>query len=216
MEKIVKVGLHKIEKWGTNLEAQVKNYEARGDEKGQIVFYGPSNFTRWRAKYGAKPLEEEIIGKSGKPCGINRGFGSSGAEHHLYYYPRMVRAMEPSALVYAPGLGNSLSFGYTHEEVFSLAARVVAYARTDFPDMPIYICGFNVRREPDEKTREYIEWLRELANETENCRFIDVAAYEPLHRDDIFAEDGKHFNALGYSIYAEMFRKELVDELEKL
>ena len=117
----VKVGLKFIEKWKTDLEAQVCRYEAENAEKGQIVFYGPSNFTRWSAKWGMTPLAEALPGKSGKACCINRGFGSTCSEHHLYYYHRMVRVLEPKVLVYSPGIGNGLGFGYTKEELYEMA-----------------------------------------------------------------------------------------------
>ena len=74
---VVKVGLKCIEKWNSDLEAQVCHYEEENAEKGQIVFYGPSNFTRWSEKYGVTNLAEDLPGKSGKRCCINRGFGSS-------------------------------------------------------------------------------------------------------------------------------------------
>ena len=126
----IKVGLKYIEKWHSDLESQVQRYEQEQTEKGQIVFYGPSNFTRWSPKYGNPTLQEEVLGKSGKQCCVNRGFGSSCTEHHLYYYSRMVKPLEPKVLVYAPGLGNGTSFGYTPEEMFELAQRVVLYAKS--------------------------------------------------------------------------------------
>ena len=61
----VKVGLKYIEKWKTDLEKQVISYENENADKGQIVFYGPSNFTRWSTKYGMTPLREVLVGKSG-------------------------------------------------------------------------------------------------------------------------------------------------------
>ena len=98
----VRVGLKHIDIWNDSMEKAVQAYEQEPIEKGQIVFYGPSNFTRWSAKYGHIPLREALLGKSGRPCAFNRGFGSSCSEHQLYYYPRMVRPLEPSVLVYSP------------------------------------------------------------------------------------------------------------------
>ena len=118
----VKIGLKYIDIWKDSMEDAVVAYEKENATKGEIVFYGPSNFTRWRRdKWGATPLREALPGKSGKPCAINRGFGSSCPEHHLYYYSRMVRPLAPKVLVYAPGLGNGTGFGYTPQEMFDLA-----------------------------------------------------------------------------------------------
>lgn len=212
---VIKVGLKRIEKWNSDLEAEVQRYEQEQAEKGQIVFYGPSNFTRWSPKYGNPTLSEEVLGKSGKQCCINRGFGSSCAEHHLYYYSRMVKPLEPKVLVYAPGLGNGTSFGYTPQEMFELAQRVVLYAKSDFPELKIYLCGLNLFKDKRETSAEYDSWLRAFAAEVPDCTYVDVAGYEPLHRTDILAEDNVHFNHEGYRIYAELFRQALKEELDQ-
>ena len=214
----VKVGLRYIDIWKTSLEKSVLEYEAEQVEKGQIVFYGPSNFTRWSEKFGMTPMRDVLLGASGKPCVINRGFGSSCAEHQLYYYPRMVRPLEPKVLVYASH-GNGGSFGYTNEETWELAQRVIAYTMIDFPDTKIYLCGCNRRRgdtaERLASVMEYHEKVKRFCEEHPNCVFVDAFAYEPLNREDIYVEDGVHFNQEGYRIYGEFFKEVLKDELAK-
>ena len=212
----VRVGLKFIDKWNESLEKAVCRYESENAPKGQIVFYGPSNFTRWSERYGHKQLREVMLGKSGGECCINRGFGSSCSEHQLYYYPRMIRPLEPKVLVYS-SFGNGEDFGYSPDEVWEIAQRVVAYTLTDCPDCRVYLCGTNLRRNITEERlsmlRKYDERLREFAENTERCFFIDPKEYEPLSRNDIYVEDGIHFNALGYEIYAEHFKEVLRDEL---
>ena len=212
----VKVGLQFIEKWGSDLERQVRQYEAQQDEKGQIVFYGPSNFTRWSPRYGMRPLEDDIVGASGSKCAINRGFGSSCSEHHLYYYSRMVRPLEPKVLVYA-GSGNATAFGYTVEETWELAQRVVTYAMTDFPDIRIYLLAPNPRRDETEQSIAFKDAYREkviaFCAEHPNCTVVDPRAYEPLLRKDIYVDDGVHYTQQGYDIYRDFFREVLRDEL---
>ena len=213
--EIVKVGLQVIEKWNTDLEKAVQNYEAENAEKGQIVFYGPSNFTRWSTKYKMTPLREVLLGKSGAQCCVNRGFGSTCSEHHLYYYPRMVKALEPKVLVYAPGCGNGLSFGYTAEELFQLAARVVLYAKQDFPDLKIYLQGLNMWKYPErESYRKMDEWIKELAQQVPDCTYLDISTYEPLQRTDIYVADNVHYNQEGYQIYGEFYKEKLQKELD--
>lgn len=208
----VKVGLKFIEKWKSDLEDQVCRYEAEPVRKGQIVFYGPSNFTRWSEKYGVTNLKDDLPGASGNPCAINRGFGSSCPEHHLYYYSRMVRPLEPKVLVYAPGLGNGTSFGYTPEELFELAQRVVLYALSDFPDLRVYICGLPARYSKPEHL-EYGAWLRQFAESTPGCAYLDIAGCETLRSKELLGPDGVHFNPQGYKAYAEFFREALKEEL---
>ena len=214
----VKVGLQYIEIWKESLEEAVRKYEEEPIKKGGIVFYGPSDFTRWSKKWGMKPLESELLGKSGAECCINRGFGSSCSEHQLYYYPRMIRPLEPRVLVYKSH-GNSECFGYTLEETFELAQRVIAYTLADFPETEIYLVsaarGRDLTEEKIAERRKYNSWLRELAEKTPRCHYIDTFEYEPLFRKDIFVEDGVHFNQEGYDIIADFYRTALKSELDK-
>ena len=214
----VKVGLRYIEIWKDSMEDAVRAYEQEPIEKGQIVFYGPSNFTRWSPKYGNPSLRETLLGKSGQPCAINRGFGSSCSEHQLYYYPRMVRPLEPKVLVYSP-FGNFDSFGYSVEECWELAQRVIIYALTDFPGIRIYLCSSFACRDMNEKGLEMRARLdglmKEFAKNTPDVCYVDVMSREEMKDKSIFIEDGVHYNPEGYRRYAEMFREVLKDELDK-
>jgi len=212
----VKVGLRYIEIWKDDLEPVVCQYEQEQQAPGQIVFYGPSNFTRWSEKYGMIPLREVLRGASGAACVVNRGFGSSCSEHQLYYYPRMIRPLAPKVLVYS-SFGNGRSFGYTPEEIWELAQRVIAYARVDFPDIRICLCGShyhpNDTQKDLEQARQYDSWLQAYAEQTPNCRFVRPMDYAPLRDDSIFVADGVHFNQEGYHRYADFFREALKEEL---
>lgn len=214
----VKVGLKVIEIWNDSMEKAVANYEKEPIQKGKIVFYGPSYFTRWSEKFGVTPMSEVLLGKSGAACCINRGFGSSCSEHQLYFYPRMVRPLEPKVLVYATH-GNSEHFGYTREETWELAQRVIMYTLTDFPDAHVYLMGAMPQRDMDEEhiasKREYNSWVRQFAENTERCFFLDPFAYAPLHESDNFIQDGVHFTPKGYDVFGEFFKEALKDELEK-
>ena len=215
----LKVGLKYIDIWKDSMEDAVLRYEKEPQYQDQIVFYGPSYFTRWSTRYGMTPLREMILGSSGAPCAVNRGFGSSCPEHQLYYYPRLIRPLTPRVLVYAPTFGNGKAFGYTLDESWELAQRVLAYTMADFPECRIYLCGAHpVRDLSDEDRADQIYWdklLREFAEANDNCTFADLLAYPPLLRKDIFVADGVHFNEEGYRIYADFFRMVLKDELNK-
>lgn len=213
----IKVGLKFIELWNESMEEAVCQYEQEPIHKGQIVFYGPSNFTRWSKKWGMTPLREVILGKSGVPCAVNRGFGSSCPEHQLYYYPRMIRPLEPKVLVYST-YDNGAAFGYSTEESWELAQRVIAYALTDFPGIHIYLSSANPKKNMSEAEIEkrliYNSWLKEFAENTPGCYYLNAFEYEPLRRPENFVDDGVHFNAEGYRIYGELMRDALKDELE--
>ena len=103
--------------------------------------------------------------------------------------------------------------GYSPEELFALAARVVAYAKTDFPDLRIYIQGLDLWHKDTEARRQTNEWLKDLCQEIPDCTFLDITQYEPLHRNDIYVADNVHYNDEGYQIYAEFYKEALKDEL---
>ena len=216
----VKVGLKYIDIWGESMEDRILEYEKEPIVKDQIVFYGPSYFTRWSTRFGMKPMREVLLGKSGAECVINRGFGSSCAEHQLYYYSRMIRPLEPRVLVYHC-IANGSAFGYSVEESWEIGQRVVAWAETDFPGIQIYLCGISpLKRERNVSELASCErvkgYMTQFASERENRHYIDVLSYEPIaSRKDIFVEDGVHFNQEGYDIYAELFKEALKAELDK-
>ena len=216
----VKIGLKYIDIWKESMEDAVLEYEKEKNNTGEIVFYGPSNFTRWSARFGMKPMRDVLLGGSGKKCVINRGFGSTGAEHQLYYYPRMVRPLAPRVLVYSP-FGNNAAFGYSIEEAWEIAQRVIVYAETDFPGIEIYVLAPNVRKadfnEVKMRENERISaTLEAFCSESEHRHALYPLSYAPLaSRKDIFVEDGVHFNQAGYDIYAEFFKEVLKDELAK-
>ena len=83
---VVKVGLKFIDKWKESMENKILEYEKEEIIKGQIVFLRTVEFH----PLGSLPQKhtsqrEALLGASGKQCCINRGFGSSTTEHHLYY-----------------------------------------------------------------------------------------------------------------------------------
>ena len=213
----VKVGLRYIDIWQESMEDEILAYEKEPITEGQIVFYGPSYFTRWSERFGMKPLRDVLRGASGAPCAINRGFGSSCAEHQLYYYPRAIRPLKPKVLVYS-FMGNGRSFGYTDEESFEIAQRVIAYALTDFPSIHIYLCGFNPSRdmtpEAIQEKKAFDQRIRELAEKIPGCTFVDVMGQERFYRKDIYVEDGIHFNQTGYDICEDFYREVLKEELK--
>ena len=214
----VKVGLNHIEIWDEYMEPAIAAYEQEPQHQGQIVFYGPSYFTRWSAKYGMKPMRECLLGASGEPCAVNRGFGSSCAEQQLYYYPRAIRPLNPKVLVYT-SQANGPSFGYSDEESWELAQRVIAWAKHDFPGIRIYLVGAHPSRDqtPEnvENKRKYNRMVKEFAEKTEDCFFLDVLEREELWQKDIYVEDGVHFNQAGYDLYEAFYREMLKEELEK-
>ena len=209
----------------------VLEYEKEEIEKGLIMFYGDSSFTRWSTAWGHRPLEEDIRMKDGSKAVINHGFGTSTAEEQLYFYNRLVRPWEPRALVLNTH-GNDISFNYSPEEIIFLQSRVIEYARRDMPGIKFYLCDarplqitmadqgvFRYHRE------QYNELLRDYCAKHDDCTYVnhtdspwfyhelaDVGQIDKI-RTDVYVEDQVHYNQKGYDLYREFFLEVLDDIL---
>ena len=210
------------------LEKSIVEFESEPIVKGKILFYGSSSFTRWKPKWGHPRLEDDILMRDGTQACVNHGFGSSNAEEQLYYYSRAVRPWEPRALVYT-SFGNSIPLGYTAAEIFSLATRVLEYARTDFPGIKLFFC--NIHPGPKEsgpsrivaenEFNELVAYYCEKHEDTvlvdqfnDPCFYEEGFAADRQHvRKDLYVEDGVHHNLAGYAVYKEFFMKYLKDLL---
>ena len=215
-------------------EDRIEKYEAMPVQTGKILFYGHSLFTRCSpitiAGKDNPMLEEAVRMKDGSQAIVNHGFGTSSADDLLYYYHRMVRPYAPRALVLAT-MSNDVGFGYSAHDIMDILARIISWAQADFPGIPIYVIGNGASWAHKGKVhvftrirKEYTELLEDYCRRTPNCTFLNLGA-QPFYynnpedigdfdkiREDIFATDGKHFNAKGYEYFMEYIRKEL-DEL---
>lgn len=207
------------------LEKECQRKAAEPIEKGLIMFYGHSFFTRWSEKHGHRPLEEDIRKKDGSVAAVNHGFGSSVAADLLYNYNRLVKPWEPKVLVLIT-FNNDHHSGYSASEILNNVAYVCDFATYDFPDIEIYCLNAapcprrNGMRDHVYKIRnEYNTMLKAFCETRKNCTFVDQLQWpmffenpedignEDKIRSDIYGEDEIHLNQAGYDLYAEEFRK---------
>ena len=220
-----------------SLEKEIIAYEQEPIEKGKILFYGHSLFTRWGSpKWGYRRMDEDIRMKDGSLAVVNHGFGTSTSEELLYYYNRMVKPWEPRALVIA-SYANDGMYGYSPEQVMDVLARLMHWARTDFPGIKLFLVEDHPRpsgKDPGikdlwnnakHKREKYNEMLHVYAQTHEDTQVIelwnqpelfetpeDVGNFRKV-RDDIFVADKVHPNQAGYDILGPIFRKALDDLL---
>ena len=222
-----KVKLNRLETGETNINEYLK----QPVKKGLVMFYGDSGFTRWKEKYGNPNLEDVLLGKDGRQAVVNHGFGSSTADELLYYYPRLVRPWAPRALVFKVS-GNDFGFGYSPFEIVFLQARLIEYARRDFPGIKFFLTNTvpQLRYKEYTKTRlrqmsEYNSLTEDYCLKHEDPYYLDqmncpLFYKDPAHageieytRDDIYIEDKGHFNPAGYELYRQFFAEKLKDVL---
>ena len=213
------------------LESRIVEFEQETIHTGKILFYGSSGFTRWKPKYGMRPLEEEILGKDGSLACINHGFGSSTAEELLYYYPRAIKPWAPRALVISI-VHNDRGWGYSPNEIMTNLAKLMEMARTDFPGIKLYLCDARptYKYNSDQVARfcaEFQQLCKEYCDRHEDTTLVRHAECvdfwtDPAYagafdaekiRRDIYVDDEIHFNQLGYDIYRDFMTKVLDDVL---
>ena len=220
-----------------SLESSIVAYEQEPIEKGKILFYGHSLFTRWgHPTWGYRRMDEDIRAKDGSLAVVNHGFGTSTSEELLYYYNRMVKPWEPRALVVAT-FANDGMYGYGPEQTMDVLARLLAWARTDFPGIKLYIVEDHPRPSGKDATikdlwnaakhkrERYNEMIHIYAQTHEDTQVIelwnqpeffetpeDVGNFRKV-RDDIFVGDKVHPNQAGYDILGPIFRRALEEVL---
>lgn len=220
-------------KW---LEEQIVAYEQEPIQKGKILFYGHSLFTRWGSpKWGYRRMDEDIRMKDGSLAVVNHGFGTSTTEERLYYYDRMVRPWEPRALVLATW-SNDAMYGYSPEQSMHATAQLLAWARADFPGIKLYLVEmhpypkykdaavsdkWNNSMHERNKMREMLQVYAQTHEDTTLITLWDKPElFEEGHvgdfhyvREDLFFEDRVHPNQAGYDVLGPIFREALDDIL---
>lgn len=213
------------------LEEAVREHEANGIEKNKIVFYGDSSFTRWQNRYDDNVnLEDVILGKDGVKAVINHGIGGGTSEELLYYYPRLVRAWEPRALV-VQCYANDFASAYTPAEIMEIQSRIFEYAKKDFPGISIFVCDVrplekhvnntswkNHAKVFNELLYDYCQKNRDitLLSHAQNSIFFlseeETGDYSKA-RTDLFIDDMLHYNHKGYDLYKGFFTEALKELL---
>ncbi|MBO5868754.1 MAG: hypothetical protein J6Q54_07600 [Oscillospiraceae bacterium] len=216
------------------LKIPVQELEKEPVEKGKILFYGHSLFTRWSEKYNNRRLDEDIRMKDGSLACVNHGFGGSNSEDLLFYYSRLVRPWEPRALVLI-SLANDGMYAIDLEQSITNIVRLCHWARADFPDIPIYIIESHPHPKmaantmPDRcnvglhRKNYYNQALAEYAAAHEGVKIIQLWDKPEFFkegqlgnfrevREELFEEDGVHLNQAGYDIFGPII-KEALEEL---
>jgi len=188
-------------------------------EKGGILLYGSSFFTRW-----ANAAEEMLEASGGKYHVVNRGFGGATADELVYHYARLVPACEPKAVVFRMG-PNDFAHGFSAEEAWSMAWRLASFFRADYPGVKlIFLCAFDFRSLKPELYPTYNAFnalQREYAESTDNAWYMDINEFFHERPEDagtlqnfrdVFVEDGLHLKPEAYLEFAAYFTRRL-DEM---
>jgi lysophospholipase L1-like esterase len=188
------------------LQAKLTNPPTR-----PIVFYGSSSIRLWSTL--SQDLPDYTV--------LNCGFGGSRLTDCLYFAPRVIAPLKPSAVVIYAG-DNDLATGAAPEQVFDSFRRLFFTLRTPEPALPIAF--ISVKPCPARfKYIHNIERFNELVDaflETQpDTDYIDIFSdlLGPDHQPigSLFRNDQIHLSQAGYQILRRDISEYLHDEFPK-
>ncbi len=161
-----------------------------------IVFYGSSSIRLWSTL--SKDLPDYAV--------LNCGFGGSRLTDCLYFAPRVITPLKPSAVIIYAG-DNDLATGAAPEQVFDSFRQLFFALRTTSPRLPIAFVS--VKPCP---ARDFLETQADTD-------YIDIFSdlLGPDHQPivSLFRSDQIHLSQAGYQILQRDISEYLHEEFPK-
>ncbi len=183
------------------------------DDKGQIMFYGASNFARWTT------MEADMSAYKVQ----NHAFGGSTDVELVGYAQRVLFPYEPSVVFFQTGSNDYVQLSGTDEEKIS---KCMDYKRAMFSDfhekMPnakfVIMSGLLLpgRAEYVEMTKEINRQLEAYANEEDYLYYIDAndMTYDGTNfKNELFVEDLIHLNHEGQMLWYNNYIQPMIEKL---
>ena len=159
-----------------------KTYDA-ASRKGEIVFYGASNFTFW------KTMEEDLAQYRVQ----NHGFGGSDDAGLIRYADKILYPYEPKIVVFQTGSNDYVHVPGSDEEKIAFCMErkreMFAMFHKRLPDAKFLVMAGILlpgRKEYLELTREINRQLKALCRELPYLTYVD--AEDMTYRDGVFDE----------------------------
>ncbi|MDF2440987.1 MAG: hypothetical protein JWN98_1971 [Abditibacteriota bacterium] len=189
---------------------------------GAVLFMGSSSIRLWETL--AQDFAEIPV--------INRGFGGSQIFENTLYVDRIATPYKPKMIVLCAGT-NDLAYGNRKpQQVFQDFQEFVARVHATLPDTRIVYISINptVARWKQEaeilETNHLIEkWIFQNGTKTRKLNFINshapILTADGLPQPRLLREDGLHFNAEGYKVWAAIVKPRVmalatIDGVERL
>jgi len=184
-------------------EAEVQHLEQRQKSNPAppdcVPFYGSSSIRLWDT------LEKDF---PNQPV-VNRGFGGSTMEACSWFYWRLVRPLQPRALVIYAG-DNDLGDGHPPAEVSRQFSFLLDQIDKSFGHIPLAVLAIKpspIRWQLRERIRATNKALETKLNQRPQSIFIDTFGTmleNNAPRTELFADDGLHLSRLGYELWTEL------------
>jgi lysophospholipase L1-like esterase len=176
-----------------------------------IVFYGSSSIRLWSTL--SQDLPDYAV--------LNCGFGGSRLTDCLYFAPRVIAPLKPSAVVIYAG-DNDLATGATPEQVFDSFRQLFFALRMSSPDMPIAFVSVKpcpARFRYIHNIERFNQLVDAFLGTQSNTDYIDIFSdlLGPDHQPilSLFRSDQIHLSQAGYQIMRRDISEYLHDEFPK-
>jgi lysophospholipase L1-like esterase len=176
-----------------------------------IVFYGSSSIRLWNTL--SQDLPDYAV--------LNCGFGGSRLTDCLYFAPRVVTPLKPSAVVIYAG-DNDLATGAAPEQVFDSFRQLFFALRTSSPDLPIAFVSVKpcpARFKYIQNIERFNHLVDDFLGTQSNTDYIDIFSdlLGPDHHPivSLFRSDQIHLSQAGYQIFKRDISEYLHDEFPK-
>jgi lysophospholipase L1-like esterase len=176
-----------------------------------IVFYGSSSIRLWKTL--SQDLPDYAV--------LNCGFGGSRLTDCLYFAPRVVTPLKPSAVIIYAG-DNDLATGAAPEQVFDAFRQLFFALRTTSPELPIAFVSVKpcpARFKYIHSIERFNQLVDDFLGTQSNADYIDIFSdlLGPDHQPivSLFRSDQIHLSQAGYQILRRDISEYLHDEFPK-
>lgn len=173
--------------------------------KGEIVFYGASNFTLWRM------MEADMA-----PFAVqNHGFGGSADIDLIARAGQLLFPYQPAMVVFQSG-SNDFNKGLTVADVCANKERMYQSFRRQLPDAPFIVCAMlplpgRSGHWPD--SMRVNAFLRNYCLNHERMFYVDATdtlmTAQGAFRPELFRRDNIHLNRDGQLLWGALIKKTL-------
>jgi lysophospholipase L1-like esterase len=176
-----------------------------------IVFYGSSSIRLWNTL--PQDLPDYAV--------LNCGFGGSRLADCLYFAPRVVLPLKPSAVVIYAG-DNDLATGAGPEQVFDSFRQLFFLLRASSPELPIAFVSVKpcpARFKYVHNIERFNQLVDDFLGTQSDTDYIDIFSdlLGPDHQPvvSLFRSDQIHLSQAGYQILRRDISEYLHDEFPK-
>lgn len=197
--------------WEEIIQGIEKQYST--DRKGEIIFYGASNFARWTTM--ESDMKEYKV--------QNHAFGGSKDVELVYYADRLLFPYEPKIVFFQTGSNDYVDLSGTDaekvEKCMEYKKQMFAAFHEQMPDAKFVIMSGLLlpgRAEYLDLTLTVNEQLKQLADETDYLYFVDANEFTYDGTDfveKLFVEDGIHLKNGGQILWYRNYIKLAIEQV---